>query len=356
MTANLFPKSLNTIIEGDAEKSLSDMPDRFVDCCISSPPYFRLRDYGVDGQIGMESTVNEYIQKLKGVYQQVLRIMKDTGTCFINLGDCYDDDKSLMMIPEQFAMAMKQMGWVLRNQIIWHKPNQMPQSASDRFTVDFEKIFFFTKKTDGYYFEQQLEPYTKPLNRWAGDNLKATGKSEWSDQTKQAAYRNRNMRPNPEGKNMRTVWQINTKPFTDAHFATFPQKLVQRMIKAGCPVEVCGNCLKPFEVQYETKLLPKRSKSDNFGKRGGIRDDSGVNYQPKSKKIAGYVKVCDCQCETTDAGLVLDPFMGAGTTAVVAKKMNRHFIGIELNPKYKAIADKRLQDEIGLFWNTPGSC
>ena len=189
------------------------------------------------------------------------------------------------MIPERFAIEMISRGWILRNQIIWQKPNQMPSSATDRFTVDFEKIFFFVKQSNDYYFEQQLETYTKPLDRWGGDDLEANGKSTWDDGTGQTTYRNRNMRPNPDGKNMRTVWSINTEPFPKAHFATYPEKLVERMLKAGCPKD----------------------------------------------------------------GIVLDPFMGAGTTAVVARKLGRNFTGFELNTDYLKIANERLYSEIGMF-------
>lgn len=278
----------------------------------------------MEGQIGLEETPEAYVQKLIEIFYEVKRVLKITGTCFVNLGDTYAGsgggttknadtskyiknskqvyvlpngiaktskfrgtnlNKSLLMIPERFAIRMIDMGWILRNQIIWHKPNQIPSSVTDRFTVDFEKIFFFVKQSKGYYFKQQFEPYTKPLNRWGGDNLKTNGKSTWDDGTGQTTYRNRNMRPNPNGKNMRTVWSINTEPFSEAHFATYPEKLVKRMIEAGCPVN----------------------------------------------------------------GLVLDPFMGAGTTAVVAKKLNRNYLGFELNPDYVKIANNRLQKEIGMF-------
>jgi DNA modification methylase len=304
---------LNKIILSDCLEGIKQMPDSSVDCCISSPPYWGLRDYGVDGQVGNETDFKEFVSKLIELYSEIQRVMKPTGTCFVNLGDTYNgtkqgnteinknpklvtdsfkkekvktiQDKSLLMIPERFAIGMIDAGWILRNQIIWHKPNQMPQSATDRFTVDFEKIFFFVKQSTGYYFEQQLEPYTKPLDRWGGDDLEANGNSTWDNGTGQTTYRNRNMRPNPDGKNMRTVWSINTEPFPEAHFATYPQKLVKRMIEAGCP----------------------------------------------------------------ENGLVLDPFMGAGTTAVVAKKLNRNYTGFELNPKYKLIAENRLIKEVGLF-------
>ena len=315
---------LNKIILSDCLEGIKQMPDNSVDCCISSPPYWGLRDYGVDGQIGLEENYSEFIAKLIELYSEIQRVLKPTGTCFVNLGDTYAGsgsgttknadtskyvenskqvyvlpngtakasklrgtnlNKSLLMIPERFAIGMIDAGWILRNLIIWHKPNHMPSSSSDRFTVDFEKIFFFVKQATGYYFEQQLEPYTKPLDRWGGDDLEANGNSTWDNGTGQTTYRNRNMRPNPDGKNMRTVWSINTEPFPEAHFATYPKKLVKRMIEAGCP----------------------------------------------------------------EKGLVLDPFMGAGTTAVVAKKLNRNYTGFELNPKYKLIAENRLIKEVGLF-------
>ena len=314
---------LNKIILSDCLEGIKQMPDSSVDCCISSPPYWGLRDYGVDGQIGLEENYSEFIAKLIELYSEIQRVLKPTGTCFVNLGDTYAGsgsgttknadtskyvenskqvyvlpngtskasqfrgtamNKSLCMIPERFAIEMIDRGWCLRNQIIWHKPNQMPSSAKDRFTVDFEKVFFFVKQPTDYYFEQQLEPYTEPLDRWAGQMVRGNYKTK----TEQFAVQERNgrdMRPNPEGKNMRTVWSINTEPSTEAHFATYPEKLVKRMIEAGCP----------------------------------------------------------------ENGLVLDPFMGAGTTAVVAKKLNRNYTGFELNHKYKLIAENRLIKEVGLF-------
>ena len=314
---------LNKIILSDCLEGIKQMPDSIVDCCISSPPYWGLRDYGVDGQIGLEENYSEFIAKLIELYSEIQRVLKPTGTCFVNLGDTYAGsgsgttknadtskyienskqvyvlpngtakaskfrgtglNKSLLMIPERFALAMIDNGWILRNQIIWHKPNQMPSSATDRFTVDFEKIFFFVKQSKDYYFEQQLEPYTEPLDRWAGQMVRGNYKTK-TDQFAIQERAGRDMRPNPEGKNMRTVWSINTEPFPEAHFATYPEKLVKRMIEAGCP----------------------------------------------------------------ENGLVLDPFMGAGTTAVVAKKLNRNYTGFELNPKYKLIAENRLIKEVGLF-------
>lgn len=188
------------------------------------------------------------------------------------------------MIPYRFAWLMVENGWILRNIINWHKPNQMPQSAKDRFTVDFEPIFFFAKQPK-YYFEQQLEPYEKPLDRWGGESLVAKGNSTWDNGTGQKSYRHRNMRPNPEGRNMRTTWDINTEPFNKAHFAVYPEKLVSRMILSGCP----------------------------------------------------------------ENGTVLDPFLGAGTTAIVSRKLNRNYIGFELNPDYVKIIHERINEELGMW-------
>jgi len=293
------------------------LPDNSIDCIVTSPPYWSLRSYEHDAQIGLEVNFRDYVDRLLEVFTESKRILKKTGTAFINLGDTYGGaghgyarqwrkskeryllmdgcnktgelkntalNKSMLMIPYRFAIAMVDSGWKLRNIIIWHKPNQLPQGVFDRFTNDFEPIFFFTK-SNKYNFIQQLEPYDKPLDRWGGDVLIAKGTSKWSEETNQNAYRTRNLRPNPKGRNMRCVWSINTRGEKEKHYAVYPQKLVARCIKAGCP----------------------------------------------------------------ENGIVLDPFMGSGTTAVVARKLNRNFIGYELNPDYIKIANRKLHKELGIF-------
>lgn len=304
---------INKILNGNSLEVLKTIPNNSIDCCITSPPYWGLRDYGHDEQLGNEKHFKDFIDNLCNIFDEVQRVLKPTGTCFVNLGDTFNGskvgntsnkgycentiidtfkkektelpNKSLCMIPERFAIEMINRGWCLRNQVIWHKPNQMPSSAKDRFTVDFEKVFFFVKQPTDYYFEQQLEPYTSPMNRWGGEKLDANGESIWDGGTGQTTYRTRNMRPNEDGKNMRTVWSINTESSTEAHFATYPQRLVERMLKSGCP----------------------------------------------------------------ENGIVLDPFFGSGTTGVYARKVNRNFLGIELNPEYIKIAENRLLKEIGMF-------
>ena len=301
------------ILQGDSLEVLKTLPSESVDMIMTSPPYWALRDYGVEGQLGLEPTFQEYINKLCDIFDEVKRVLKKEGACWVNMGDTYNSHhepgttdaktgwkssgnelnprqkehgrggtkdlptKTLLQIPSRFAIEMCNRGWILRNEIIWHKPNCMPSSVKDRFTVDFEKIFFFVKNKK-YYFETQYEPYTEPMNRWGGEKLKADGESAWDEGTGQDTYRNRNMRPNPNGRNKRAVWKIATKPYKEAHFAVYPEALCETPIKAGCP----------------------------------------------------------------KGGTVLDPFCGAGTTGVVARKLARNFIGIELNPEYIKIAEARI--------------
>ncbi len=323
---------LNKIYQGDCLNTLKLFPDNLIDCCISSPPYWGLRDYGIDGQIGHEETIEEFIQNLVMVYDEIYRILSTVGTCFINLGDAYSGsnrgfgdknpepkykqnlrsrnikskkttlpDKCLSMIPERFAIAMCDRGWILRNQIIWHKPNQLPSSVKDRFTVDFEKVFFFVKNKK-YYFKQQFEPYKDgsdiKYRIWLRENKTYNTKKHYENNTPFCRKTNHKawdndlifngrgagekaiMRVNPNGRNKRTVWSICTKPLKEAHFATFPEELIKPMIDSGCP----------------------------------------------------------------ENGIVLDPFMGAGTTAIVAIQQQKNFVGIELKPEYIQIAEKRIRD------------
>ncbi len=275
---------LDKIYNGDAREVIKSLPAESIDCIVTSPPYWNLRDYGVAGQIGSEACVADYIESLFFLFEEAKRILKPTGTCWVNLGDVYGSGsggmnlknarvqamagsvlmpgeghrkdngtqrrppvkeyrKCLLQIPERFSIAMTDRGnWILRNRIIWEKPNCMPSSSCDRFTVDYEEVLFFTKRKR-YYFEQQLEPYTEPLKRWGGPKLKAgkeTSKSREYHDTNHigntsALRAGRPIRPNEAGRNKRCVWKVPTKPFKEAHFATYPEDLIEPMIKAGCP-------------------------------------------------------------------------------------------------------------------------
>jgi len=371
----------NTIIQGNALEVLKNIPDESIDCIATSPPYWSLRFYGEQtktiwggdpdcehewgeeqifaqtggtkselvhnkgminfqmftstssfcikcgawyGQLGLEPTLDMFINHLLQITTELKRVLKKTGTLWWNMGDNYKSSggpsrhwgysdpkylngrdvnyiepsslpqgniqpKSLCL--QNFRLAQRmidEQGWILRNILIWHKLNSMPQSVKDRFTVDFEPVFFFVKSKK-YYFEQQFEPFQEStyqrinyaFNLFKGDiqgAVKSSGQRKFAEHLKQGLL---------NGRNKRCVWSINTQPFKDAHFAVMPEKLVEPMIKAGCPKE--------------------------------------IGFKP---------------------GIVLDPFMGAGTVAVVAKKLGRDYIGIELNPEYIKIAEKRIANTI----------
>lgn len=298
------------IIQGDSLDILKKIPSESINMIITSPPYWSLRDYNMDGQIGLEDSFEEYINKLCDIFEESKRVLKKDGTLFVNLGDSYSGsgkgygdkkpdpkmksggrertikpkkssipDKSLLMIPERFAIEMCNRGWILRNQIIWHKPNVMPSSAKDRFTVDFEKIFFFVKSKK-YYFDADA---VKEDSLWKGDQRAGYGRLHYRGKREgQKGTGQENFVHITERRNKRTVWKVSTKPFKGAHFAVYPNELIKIPILSGCP-------------------------------RGGI---------------------------------VLDPFIGSGTTAIVAKSLDRKYIGIELNPEYIKIAEKRIIENI----------
>lgn len=301
---------INKIIQGDSLEVLKTLPAESVDCIITSPPYWALRDYGTAGQLGLEPTMQEYVTKLCNVFDEVKRVLKKDGTCFVNIGDTYfggnrnkgnskphpkavrgltnlgdtvtgpkGQNKALAQIPSRFAIEMASRGWILRNEIIWHKPNCMPSSVKDRFTVDFEKVFFFVK-SKRYRFETQYEPFlSNAYDKARMAKAREVHGGKWADHSGGAIKTQRAfVAGGKQGRTKRCVWSICTKPFKSAHFATFPEALVEPMIKAGCP-------------------------------KGAV---------------------------------VLDPFMGACTTAVVARKLGRNYIGIELNSEYIKICDARL--------------
>ena len=377
----------NIILNGDALDHLKELPEKSINMCMTSPPYWALRDYGIEvesiwdgekdcehewqeniqaakggyskdsivgnnakikrepiksnfcnkcaawkGQLGLEPTFNLYIKHLCDIFDEIKRVLIDDGTCWVNLGDTYwgggqggndypgkqvvpssgyghkakgksYQSKSLVMIPFRFAIEMVNSGWILRNTIIWQKPNAMPSSVKDRFTVDFEYLFFFSKSKK-YYFKTQYESLkTSSIKRLNQNIENQKGSSRGTDglkgkrlvkavATKISPYTTRPNSPHYRrdyshdyqsyGKNKRTVWIINPKPFKEAHFAVYPEELCETPIKAGCPEE----------------------------------------------------------------GIVLDPFFGAGTTGIVALKQNKKFIGIELNKEYIEIAKKRLKPHL----------
>lgn len=306
---------IDKIICGDCLEVLKQMPDNLVNCCITSPPYWGLRDYGMEDQIGCEKTPEEYVSKMVDIFREVKRVLKDEGTLWLNLGDSYYNyrpggtsqvkqtlckhsgavvhysakrslkqqglkEKDLVGIPWMVAFALRSDGWYLRQDIIWHKPNPMPESVKDRPTKSHEYIFLMSKNKKYYYNAEAIKEKASPDSIIRDrDNTKL---NNTSGRTRMGGL----VKNNYEYRNKRSVWTIPTQPFKGAHFAVFPPRLITPMILAGC----------------------------------------------------------------IEGGIVLDPFMGSGTTAITAMQLGRHFVGIELNKEYVEMSERRIAETTpGLF-------
>ena len=306
---------LDTIFCGDALDVLRTLPDNSVHCCITSPPYYALRDYGAEGQIGRENTPAQYVERLTEVFSEVRRVLRPNGTLWLNIADTYAGKgnqgdsvdpkypngrtgqtvainrkvegckaKDMIGIPWMLAFALRDTGWYLRSDIIWQKANPMPESCKDRPSRCYEHIFLMAKSRK-YYFN--AEAIAEPVTESTPMRMRRKfGKNKYSAGIPGQTHQHLNdYRPNgyaeediPLLRNKRDVWQINSVPYKGAHFAAYPPKLVETCLLAGCPPD----------------------------------------------------------------GIVLDPFLGSGTTAAVAKQMGRHYIGIELNPDYCTLAEQRI--------------
>lgn len=343
----------NKIVEYNVLNTPWPLDDNSVDCCVTSPPYWALRDYGVKGQLGLEKTPEEFMERIVTVFEEVRRVLKPQGTLWLNIGDSYASQskkrtekqatakstiagslvsqysileqqskivaglkpKDLVGIPWMLAFALRSAGWYLRQDIIWHKPNPMPESVTDRCTKAHEYLFLLSKSSRYYYDGDSIREAAKNLdddkrriaaqteeNKNVPDHLrngirprKIKVPGGWDTAEGSHATIHRTGRTEAEyatdivlkeGKNKRSVWTVSPEPFPEAHFATFPEALIKPCVLAGCPT----------------------------------------------------------------GGLILDPFMGAGTTALVSMSHGRDFIGFELNPKYIAIANNRLKSKFGMFY------
>lgn len=307
---------INKIMCTDALRGLKELLDNSVNCCVTSPPYFHLRDYEVEGQIGLEDTPEEFVDSLVKVFHEVKRVLKPDGTLWIVIGDSYNASnkgnspkklgkkalfqkeintkifghptkvkglkpKDLIGIPWMLAFALRADGWYLRQDIIWNKgANVMPESVQDRCTKAHEYIFLLSKSRK-YYFDHKAiaEPTVTRDNTVRDRDVSKLNNTP--GRTRMGGLTTNNY----ETRNKRDVWNVPIKPFKGAHFATYPEDLIIDCIRAGCPHD----------------------------------------------------------------GIVLDPFMGAGTTAVVARKLGRNYVGIELNPASVNLANKRLDEQLGFF-------
>jgi len=241
-----------TIHVGDCLHTLRTMPDASVQCCVTSPPYWGLRDYGHDGQIGLESTPESYVARMVDVFREVRRVLRDDGTLWLNLGDSYGDSKQLVGIPWRVAFALQADGWYLRQDIIWHKPNPMPESVRDRCTKAHEYVFLLAKNERYYYDAKEVaEKAQGPSGNYFG--------SKKQDGTFRQDV-GRSCSTEWDVRNRRSVWTITTKPFSGAHFAVMPPDLADLCIRAGCPEG--GVVLDPFGGAGTVGLVADRLGRD----------------------------------------------------------------------------------------------
>jgi site-specific DNA-methyltransferase (adenine-specific) len=319
----------NVVLVGDARKRLAELPAASVDCVVTSPPYFNLRDYGTPGQIGLEDHVGVWVDELRLVMRAVARVLKPGGSVWLNVGDSFSrhprygaPPKSLLLGPERLALGLLEDGWTVRNRVAWVKQNNMPVSVRDRLACTWEVVYLLTRSRR-YYFDldairmphrsarrtpyrnrrQGYPPKTAIPPMWGGA---LSGNNSGLERLKIAG-----LVGHPLGKNPGDTWSLPVSNFRGQHFATFPTALVARPLLATCPERVCRACGEPWQRQVRRDRL------------GALRPN------------------CDCHSDW-QPGLVLDPFFGAGTVGLVAEQHGRNWLGIELNKDFARLARGRI--------------
>jgi DNA modification methylase len=415
-----------TLLCGDVRPVLASLPDGSVQTCVTSPPYFGLRDYGHEGQLGLEPTPDAYVAAMVAVFREVRRVLRDDGTLWLNLGDSYAGSgrgvgdvhttnkgngasrgvgsllhaglheaaresgavgrawvkppegykqKDLLGIPWLVAFALRADGWYLRSDIIWAKPNPMPESVTDRPTKAHEYVFLLTKSARYYYDAAAIaEPITESSrarlgqpnleNQMGSDrvpgktngNMKAVGPrfggSKYGDHdAEEHRTKSGNEWTGSESRNARTVWTIATQPYSGAHFATMPEELARRCILAGSSAKACEHCGAPWERVTERREVERADCAiggDPARQDGGTRErverlGGGPNLAVMRVGTDRFAPTCACEGNTgLGKGVVLDPFGGSGTTAAVAVGHGRSAIHIDLNPAYIELARTRI--------------
>ena len=363
---------------------------------------------GYKGELGLEPTPELYIANLALVFKEVYRILKPTGSVFCVIDDSYIGSaqgygvrksnengfqkapcevgyyassagkpatlnkhlvlkrKSLCLVPQKFVVRMTELGFVIRNEIVWLKNNSLPESAKDRFTHCYEYVYFMTKKSS-YYFDQQFEPLSEStFIRAQYDSCSAkTDKGVYGgmDIKNQKILYDKILKGEILERNQRDIFQVNTHPFHGEHYAVFPEKLIAMLVKAGTSEHgCCEKCGRPYKRKLERKDKRHWIERQDYKQDGKYsfeyaktkqpneagRNDASASFKPPEYNFLGWHPTCKCNAGVVPA-VILDPFMGAGTTAVVARKLNRNFIGFEVNKSYIKMSERRLYNEIGLF-------
>ena len=422
---------VNDIHEGDAAEVLAELPESSVHMAMTSPPYFGLRDYGVDGQIGLEDSLGEYIDDLLDVAEQLRRVLRPDGSWWLNLGDSFAGSwgaqskdetsnnipqhgfpeknparngrfrrKSKMLVPHRVAIALQDSGWIVRSDAVWSKPNPMPHPVSDRLHEHKEYVFHLVPEPD-YWFDLDAirAPHKeKSIKRAKRDDFRGTVDAHpgdiYPDRPDGSKPHNFNRAVHPNGKNPGDILEVPVKAFPDAHFAVYPIELCQLPIKSSCPPKVCIECGTPYTRDVEEvpvwerdpetiereqlqraieryqesnltvdHLEAVRAKGFSDAAAGKQQTGAGRNtddveqlaeeakdvlggyfreFTMTASSVGGWEQDCDCETDETEPGIVLDPFAGAGTTCVAAKELGRRFLGVDLNPDYVAMAQKRV--------------
>jgi DNA modification methylase len=387
----------NRLLVGDVSSELRRLPPQSLHCVVTSPPYFRLRDYQVQGQIGLENSGEEYLKKLVDVMKQVRRVLRRDGTVWLNMGDSYVGGgrgtdtgstlegslanqaetrkvsprtgifglkaKQLIGMPWRLALALQADGWWLRQDNIWHKKNVMPESCRDRSTRTHEYVFQLTR-SDRYYYdaiaveEPQSEHERSRRLREQKEGLKteytlrrddAHGQLPPSRSGAARTVQARQRLAMKGTRNRRSVWSLGTQAFPEAHFATFPEKLVEPCVLAstsekGC----CGMCGAPLVRILKRKFYGDHNKARQaeavvgHNTSGAMGNDVWYDHYVPAETV-GWKKSCSCTLGDVVPCVVLDPFMGSGTTAVVSERLGRGWLGVELNPDYAAMATRRIE-------------
>lgn len=362
------------VLVGDTIARMGELPERCVQCCVTSPPYWGLRDYGVDGQIGLEATPDEFVARMVEVFRAVRRVLRDDGTLWLNLGDSYARQggdgpgggnremmhlegvqtricvppsglkpKDLCGIPWRVVLALQADGWYWRSVICWAKKSPMPESCTDRPTSAWEPIFLLAK-SERYFYDAEAvkEPATD------------TGRENGCD----GRYEEEGARPpgSPPrtlarkdytsiGRNQRNVWTLGHEPYAEAHFATFPTEIPRRAIKAGTSEKgCCPACGAPWR-RVTTRSKVTRERPADYVKRDGEEgtgNSCANSVAGVSVRTLGWEPSCECPPHTPVPCLVLDPFLGSGTTVAVARELGRWGVGCELNPAYAELARVRI--------------
>ena len=363
----------NTVRYGDALEVLKTIPPGLVQCCVTSPPYWGLRDYSVAGQFGLEKTIDEYIERMVGVFGEVKRVLRDDGVFWLNIGDAHVDSnrkkikglkpKNLCMIPARMALALQADGWMLLQENIWSKPNPMPESAPGRTTTAHEKVFHLSKRPRYFYDADAIREENTRTANWKEPKRKLVdirpGASHEQREGLNPTKGEKGWRHLCEpgiGRNKRTVWEIPTAPYPGAHFATFPPALVEPCILAGTSPRACEKCGAPWRrVTEKSRSFESgsgRSGRDPTGKNGpglqGGGETRDIRRGPCLQvETTGWQPTCSCDNEGKGRCLVLDPFAGSGTTGEVALKHGRDYLLIELNRDY----EKLIRGRLGLFYS-----